>query len=193
MELTNPTGTPLPPWCSELIPDLHDAIWSGGGHHDHAAWCALEVLQRRGLLVQSEPEGEAGELVKDLRECADSCTLAEKHGWARVMRRAAEVLARFARPTIEPVPVSERPILKSSDFNDANGHCWCGTRASVDAIGDLPVEMPPSWELREPCAQDDCVLPHHALPVPAAERLPVPEGYSEGPLSEFSDGGMPLG
>jgi hypothetical protein len=98
-----------------------------------------------------------------------------------------------SRLTIKPVPVSERPILKSSDFNDANGHCWCGTRASVDAIGDLPVEMPPSWELREPCAQDDCVLPHHALPVPAAERLPVPEGYSEGPLSEFSDGGMPLG
>jgi hypothetical protein len=57
MELTNPTSTSLPSWASELIPDLHDAIWSGGGHHDHAAWCALEVLQRRGLLVQSEPEG----------------------------------------------------------------------------------------------------------------------------------------
>ncbi len=56
MELTNPTSTPLPSWASGLIPDLHDAIWSGGGHHDHAAWCALEVLQRRGLLVQSEPE-----------------------------------------------------------------------------------------------------------------------------------------
>ena len=69
-------------------------------------------------------------------------------------------------PAIEPVPVSERPILKSSNFNDANGHCWCGTSASVDETGDLSVEMPPSWELREPCVQDDCVLPHHALPVP---------------------------
>jgi hypothetical protein len=57
MELTNPTGTPLPSWASELIPDLHDAIWSGGGHHDHAAWQVLEVLQRRGLLVQNETEG----------------------------------------------------------------------------------------------------------------------------------------
>jgi hypothetical protein len=75
------------------------------------------------------------------------------------------VLTRWGRPAIEPVPVSERPILKSSNFNDANGHCWCGTSASVDETGDLSVEMPPSWELRKPCAQDDCVLPHHALPV----------------------------
>jgi hypothetical protein len=80
---------------------------------------------------------------------------------------ARQEITRYARPTIEAVPVAERPILKSSDFNDANGHCWCGTRASVDETGDLPVEMPPSWELREPCAQDDCVLPHHALPIPA--------------------------
>jgi hypothetical protein len=84
-----------------------------------------------------------------------------------VVDNARNILrSRWGRPAIEPVPVSDRPILKSSDFNDANGRCWCGTRASVDETGDIPVEMPPSWELREPCAQDDCVLPHHALPVP---------------------------
>ena len=162
MELTNPTSTPLPPWCSELIPDLHDAIWSGGGHHDHAAWCALEVLQRRGLLVQSEPEGlEAGELVKDLRECADSCTLAEKHGWARVMRRAAEVLARWGRPTIEPVPVAERPWEREG-WCDAEGRCWFG---APDRPGALAC-----WDLDlEPAADDTSSLPHHALPVPGAE------------------------
>jgi len=67
---------------------------------------------------------------------------------------------------ITPIPVSERPILKASDFNDADGRCWCGSRGFIDETGDIPVEMPASWELREPCSQDDWVLPHHALPVP---------------------------
>ena len=89
---------------------------------------------------------------------------------AKGLRAVFEAGRRWGRPAIEPVPVSERPILKSSNFNDANGHCWCGTSASVDETGDLSVEMPPSWELREPCAQDDCVLPHHALPVPTTRR-----------------------
>ena len=81
-----------------------------------------------------------------------------------------EALARWGRPAVEPVPVSERPILKSSNFNDANGHCWCGTLASIDETGYIPVEIPSSWELREPCSQDDCVLPHYALPVPTVTK-----------------------
>jgi hypothetical protein len=68
---------------------------------------------------------------------------------------------------LKPVPVSERPILKSSPFNNSDGHCWCGTSDFIDEHGDRPVSYPASWELREPCSQDDCVLPHWALPVPA--------------------------
>ena len=128
MELTNPTSTPLPPWCSELIPDLHDAIWSGGGHHDHAAWCALEVLQRRGLLVQSEPEGvtdgERRAIVGRLRELANAATLGPRAVLreytmsipAHPLRDADLVLSTAAdwlesastpRPTIKPVPGAE--------------------------------------------------------------------------------------
>ena len=80
---------------------------------------------------------------------------------------ARSVLECWGRPSIEPVPVSERPILKRDPFNDNQGRCWCGTKACIDRIGDVDVEIPPSWELREPCAQDDALLPHHALPVPA--------------------------
>jgi hypothetical protein len=81
---------------------------------------------------------------------------------------ARAVLARYGTHPA-PGPVSERPILKSSNFNDAQGHCWCGTKASVDESGDLPVNYPMAWELREPCAQDDCVMPHWALPLPEAQ------------------------
>jgi len=77
--------------------DEHGGKWPD--ENEQALFQAVEAA--RTALAQPEPEGEAGELVKDLRECADSCTLAEKHGWARVMRRAAEVLARWGRPTMQ--------------------------------------------------------------------------------------------
>ena len=79
---------------------------------------------------------------------------------------ALTVLGEWGRPAVEPVPVSERPILKSDPFNNANGHCWCGISNFIDETGDHPVSCPASWELREPCPQDDCVLPYWALPVP---------------------------
>jgi hypothetical protein len=79
-----------------------------------------------------------------------------------------QALARFAHPTLTPIPVSERPILKRDPFNDDQGRCWCGTKACVDASGDIDVDIPPSWELREPCAQDDALLSANALPLPAA-------------------------
>ena len=97
MELTNPTSTPLPPWASELIPDLHDAICSGGGHHDHAAWCALEVLQRRGLLVQSEPEGlEAAQREAPMDELRAASAEARPAG---LVERVADVLGHHGDGT----------------------------------------------------------------------------------------------
>jgi hypothetical protein len=113
----------------------------------------------------AQPEPEAGELVEDLRECADSCTLAEKHGWARVMRRAAELLTRYARPTIEPVPVSER--LPGPEDCDAEGRCWWfnpGVKASSNPHIALS-----SWRLTHMLASKPMGthwLPHHALPLP---------------------------
>ena len=75
-----------------------------------------------------------------------------------------------AAPAVVPVAVSERPILKSSPFNDAEGRCWCGAAAFSDNTGDLTVEHPPSWELRAPQLQDDCVAPHHAIPLPQVKE-----------------------
>ena len=135
---------------------------------------AIELLSRaRAFLDQPEPEGPTDEELHDLwLELYGFHPDGPTSGDVAVIARA--ILARWGRPAVEPVPVSERPILKSSNFNDANGHCWCGTRASIDKTGDFPVEMLPSWELREPCAQDDCVLPHHALPAPTTITTETP-------------------
>jgi hypothetical protein len=71
------------------------------------------------------------------------------------------VLARWSRPTIEPVPVSER--LPGPGDCDSEGRCWWLDRPSKNG--------PAAWILRRP---DDGLLipflawlPHWALPVPA--------------------------
>jgi hypothetical protein len=79
----------------------------------------------------------------------------------KVLRNALEV-----SPDAQPIPVSERPILKSNPFNDELGRCWCGTKEFVDKCGDTYVEYPASWEFREPSPQDDCLLPDNAIPQP---------------------------
>ena len=83
---------------------------------------------------------------------------------------AADLLER---QQLVPVAVSERlPAMVTDGLRvagdcDEQGRCWAGTRASVDTSGDRDIDLPPSWELREVCAQDDVWLPAHALPVPS--------------------------
>ena len=145
------------------------------------------VERARTALAQPEPEGLTDEELLAIAAASidpyESCGIAigeyeaetecavEVYG-SELIVFARAVLARWGRAVIKPVPVSERPILKSSNFNDANGHCWCGMCTSIDITKDLPMETPSSWELREPCAQDDCVLPHYALPVPTFTETP---------------------
>jgi hypothetical protein len=110
---------------------------------DLAVYCAIPA--------QVQPaDGEVSELVADLQECADSCTLAEKHGWSRLMRRAANLLERLSTP--QPVPVSER--LPGPEDCDAEGRCWWWDG---------------EWGLVEPRFADFRTthwLPAHALPTP---------------------------
>jgi len=147
---------------------------------------AIELLSRvRTHLFQPEPEEPTDEELEAIARAAEIQYMKEHggltastpdgiHAQLRVQRIAGlrAVAARWGRPAIKPVPVSERPIFKGNNFNDANGHCWCGMCASIDITEDLPMETPSSWKLREPRAQDDCVLPHYALPVPTFTETP---------------------
>lgn len=68
---------------------------------------------------------------------------------------ADAILARWGRPALRPVPVSER--LPEAEDCDAEGRCWMFTTA-VD----------PGWVLDYPwhCTGWTHWLPAHALPVP---------------------------
>ena len=76
---------------------------------------------------------------------------------------ARAVRARWARPAIEPVPVSER--LPGEGDCDAEGRCWWWI---VDQPGELPHWIYCQLEVLS-WTNFTAWLPHHALPVPGAE------------------------
>lgn len=83
--------------------------------------------------------------------------------------RARFFLARWGRPTIEPVPVAERPWEREG-WCDAEGRCWLHRPAEIPCRLENGTLY--RWVLDTPCrdeeepVHDTHCLPHHALPVP---------------------------
>lgn len=121
----------------------------------------------RGILSSSpqSPSGEVAEHARWLNFEAEQALKAGRYFPAEMLTRAAELLSRLSPP--QPIPVSER--LPEPEDCDAEKRCWAGIRESVDTSGDRDIDLPPSWELREVCAQDDVWLPANALPQPNGE------------------------
>jgi hypothetical protein len=137
-----------------------------------------------GRYDQPEPEEPTEHDIAELAEDIEWKQLPQDEA-ARpsfLLEFARAVLAHCARPTIEPVPVSER--LPGPEDCDAEGRCW-----AISSLGNS------RWNL-DTLEAGLCFythwLPHHALPVPGAEVASVYRG-SESSLADFNDGGMPLG
>jgi hypothetical protein len=82
------------------------------------------------------------------------------------IRKARAILTRYARPAIEPVPVSERPWEREG-WCDAEGRCYGWD-------GDY------WWMVGNPGAANETIthcLPHWALPVPAPANTINQEDY----------------
>jgi hypothetical protein len=122
--------------------------------------------------AQPEPKGGGsihglgGEIVATIRAYA---SVEPQVGASRILHEsdfgvvARAILARWGRPAIEPVPVSER--LPGEGDCDSDGRCWWG-----DAGCD---EFVPSWRL---CEQPDNPrlthwCPYLALPVPTSQEI----------------------
>jgi hypothetical protein len=185
----------------DALQELHTSIQLYTGLNPEAAGIPANDLVGRlmaalaasaAALAQPEPEWVGEEELLRTYGLAkrDYCYDGPSDDWPKRAERAATVhglravLTRYARPTAQPVAVSERPILKSSSFNNADGYCWCGSSDFIDETGDYSASYPASWELREPCSQDDCVLPHWAMPVPGSEGVAAvthrsPDAYWE--------------
>ena len=150
--------------------DDHGGRWPQ--HHEDALHEAVEAA--RTTLAQPEPEGVG--LTDGTRTWLPAAALAQPEpqgptdeelwqiwhdvdGSIPTIFRA--VLARFGRPAIVPVPVSER--LPGEGDCDANGIFWAWDKGCL------------RWDaafLDEAFPSDTDIshwLPHHALPVPQQE------------------------
>jgi hypothetical protein len=114
---------------------------------DYFIYCELRELA--AALAQPEPQGPTDEELWDLYQDLGS--------YFSPTEFARTVLARWGRPAIEPVPVSERP--PGPKDCDAEGLCWWWSR-------DIT-----AWCLCFAADGDSSEwthwLPHWALPVPA--------------------------
>jgi hypothetical protein len=73
-----------------------------------------------------------------------------------IIEHCRAVLTRYARPTIEPVPVAERPWEREKGWRDLDGECWW-----------CPPDGPPYWQMANPAmVYGGWLLPPRALPLP---------------------------
>jgi hypothetical protein len=136
------------------------------------------ACRARAALAQPEPQGPTGRPAIEPVPVAPTNLDAEFRSWygdrygrsyfggialVECVEWTQFVLARFGRPAIEPVPVSER--LPGPEDCDAEGCCWWWEPA---------YEQPESWCLGLPeyCDSSTHWLPHWALPVPGVEGEP---------------------
>jgi len=122
-----------------------------------------DVLNRaRAALAQPEPQGptqkEAVVLYSEIMAANNCQTLGEM-----AEHFACAVLARWGRPAVEPVPVSDRPWEREG-WCDPIGKCWWWNPATT-TLGTPWWSYEP-WEWMEDAAYS---LPYWALPVPKQE------------------------
>jgi hypothetical protein len=156
--------------CAELLEALENAI-RVIYHEDgtkHISTANPVITRARAALAQPEPQGPSDEELRELRRF---------HQWPIgefllfTISRAA--LARWGRPAIEPVPVSER-LPGPEDVND-DGEVWVEEPAYDYPLGDTGDydSEPGRWVLRPLSSLDKRFkrrwLPNGALPMPVVE------------------------
>ena len=129
------------------------------------SWDAHMAIRRRFLAIAAELEGGAAlaqpepqglEPTDDeLQKAADA--LRDKDDTLSLVEYARTVLARYGRPAIEPVPVSER-LPKPEECGHPEGECWWFDPASDGA-----------WYIDTYQGNYTHWLPHWALPAPQQE------------------------
>jgi hypothetical protein len=133
--------------------------------------------EANAALDQPEPEGVTDEeLLRTYGKAKrEHCYDGPIDDWPRRAERAATVhglraviaadRARWGRPAIQPVPVTEHPWEREG-WCDAEGRCWLGRRRIGEDLGPC---LTPVWTLSKPVGASLLYtesLPHYALPLP---------------------------
>ena len=155
--------------------ELGDAILRAWRKHGQDSWCSIadDVLAELPALAQPEPVGVTDYQAEDLADALGFMDGYAEHedGFyvcaSNLGPLARAVLARWGRPTITPIPVSER--LPGAEDCWPDGRCWVLSAAFTDDTDYGPVDYNNGWELCHCTAGDYCWLPAHALPLPTPE------------------------
>ena len=165
---------PLISWLTESATQSADAGRSTDA--GMLTWAAQVVGERVDEdATESEPQGPTSDELQ---------TMAAEFAARTPEEFALAVLARWGRPAVTPIPVSERPWEREG-WCDAQGRCWVG-EPEMDALArsDYPLGessdfdvLPPEWKLVDPTiffssARPIFLLPHWVLPLPATTPTP---------------------
>ena len=145
--------------CAELL------AWAE--HTSSHYYKQPDVLDRaRDLLAQPEPEVPTDEeLISSIMWMLDDCVYDNDSG--EIAQSLRRLIARWGRPTPQPVPVSER--LPGPEDCDGEGRCWLGGRQMGRGT--------PTWLLGYP-AWAKLFPDVHRLWLPA-NALPTPEATND--------------
>jgi hypothetical protein len=153
--------------CAELVDKLDELNCSFNIPNQSAL-----IERTRAALARPEPEGPTDEAVEAAADVIYGSMRFDRidrtvpwvergNSFAQdeARRCARAVLVRYARPTIQPVPVAER--LPGPEDCDEEGRCWWGFESSDDygwcwalkKMHGVPFDST-HWR------------PHHALPLP---------------------------
>jgi hypothetical protein len=96
-------------------------------------------------------------------------TIIHKPEWhaPKVFRAAADAIARYARHTLQPVPVAER--MPGPEDCDKQGRCWWYLQRNVVDDPGLPNWTLDTYRANPRHWLQTHWLPAHALPVPQRE------------------------
>jgi hypothetical protein len=152
--------------CAELLNALENAIRVI--HHEdgtqHISTADAVIAKADAALAQPETVGPMDEELEQLTEAMFS-----KGASLKELLRAT--IARYARPAIEPVPVSER--LPGPEDCDAEGRCWFWGEQLSDSDDDW------GWKLLDRTYGINWSggpwLPARALPLPRQPAPAAPE------------------
>ena len=148
-------SNPYRAMCAELVDAL--AEWRlGGGPPEDTADADL-IARARALLAQPVAEGPTDEELNTFWNCSG---IADEHGnhTGNIFEFARAVLAKWGRPTPQPVAVRER--LPGPEDCDEQGRCWI-------FMPDIGID--PSWRLANPLY----IPPYHTHWL-SANALPTP-------------------
>jgi len=162
-------ATPTPPDFRALCAELADSLeaWQRGGiPTERLSGAGLVARARAALEAQPEPVGPTD---KELRQVLLDCGYHPEN--RHLTSLARHIVARWGRPAIEPISVSERlPTefgLSTKADCDVLGRCWAMPKYQPDGK---------SWELVKALDHKLLIahyshwLPHWALPIPRREE-----------------------